>query len=168
MWKEPESRMSLIRTLVFVLILGVMISPLSAGEMEDLKAAFDQALEYLGQKDLEAFLSFWHPEAVLFSRNRVHPIDRAKLEDGVWAELFKDFFARIISAGYTQQAVEWRVIGDTGLVWGLTRFAVDPRHQAGFEQDTRLTAVFVKVDGEWLILHWNDSPLPDGHAPIVP
>ncbi len=160
--------MSLSRTLVFFLILGIMISPLSAGDVDDLKAAFDQALEYLSQKDLDAFLSVWHPEAVLFSRNRVHPIDRSKLDDRVWADLFDDFFARIISAGYTQQAVQWRVIGDTGIVWGLTRFAVDPRYQASFEQDTRLTAVFVKVDGEWLILHWNDSPLPEGQTPIAP
>jgi len=32
--------MSLSRTFVFVLILGVMISPLSAGDVDDLKAAF--------------------------------------------------------------------------------------------------------------------------------
>ncbi len=160
--------MSLSRTFVFVLILGTMISPLSAGDVDDLKAAFDQALEYLGQKDLDAFLSIWHPEAVLFSRNEVHPTDRAKLDDRVWANLFEDFFARIISAGYTQQAVEWRVVGDTGLVWGLTRLAVDPRYQASFEQDTRLTAVFVKVDGEWLILLWNNAPLPEGQNPLVP
>ncbi len=160
--------MSFSRTFVFVLILGIMISPLSAGDVEDLKAAFDQALEYLSQKNLDAFLSVWHPEAVLFSRNQVHPIDRFKLDDRVWADLFDDFFARIISAGYTQQAVQWRVIGDTGIVWGLTRFAVDQRYQASFEQDTRLTAVFVKVDGEWLILHWNDSPLPEGQTPIAP
>lgn len=160
--------MSLNRIVAFVLILGIMISPLSAGDVDDLKAAFDQALEYLSQKDLDAFLSIWHPEAVLFSRNAIHPIDRSKLEDRVWANQFEDFFARIISAGYTQQAVEWRVIGDTGLVWGLTRFAVDPRYQASFEQDTRLTAVFVKVDGEWLILLWNNAPLPEGQNPLVP
>ncbi len=160
--------MSLSRTFVVVLILGVMISPLSAGDVDDLKAAFDQALEYLSQKDLDAFLSVWHPEAVLFSRNRVYPIDRSKLDDRIWADLFEDFFATLISAGYTRQAVEWRVIGDTGIVWGLTRFAVDARYQASFEQDTRLTAVFVKVDGEWLILHWNDSPLPEGQNPLVP
>ncbi len=160
--------MSLSRTFVFVLILGIMISPLSAGDVDDLKAAFDQALEYLSQKDLDAFLSIWHPEAVLFSRNEVHPTDRAKLDDRVWANLFEDFFARIISAGYTQQAVEWRVVGDTGLVWGLTRLAVDPRFQASFEQDTRLTAVFVKVDGEWLILLWNNAPLPEGQNPLIP
>ena len=160
--------MSLSRIFVFVLILGVMISPLSAGDVDDLKAAFDQALEYLSQKDLDAFLSIWHPEAVLFSRNQVHPTDRAKLDDRVWANLFEDFFARIISVGYTQQAVEWRVVGDTGLVWGLTRLAVDPRYQASFEQDTRLTAVFVKVDGEWLILLWNNAPPPEGQNPLLP
>jgi len=23
------------------------------------------------------------------------------------------------------------------------------------------------VDGEWLILHWNDSPLPEGQNPLL-
>jgi len=159
--------MSFRRTLVSLLVFGILISPLSAGDVDDLKAAFDQALEYLSQKDLDAFLTIWHPEAVLFSRNEIHPVDRSKLDDRVWADQFEDFFARIVSAGYTQQAVEWRVVGDTGLVWGLTRFAVDPRFEAGFEQDTRLTAVFVKEDGKWLILLWNNAPLPEGQAPMA-
>ncbi len=47
--------MSLSRTFVFLLILGILISPLSASDVDDLKAAFDQALEYLSQKDLDAF-----------------------------------------------------------------------------------------------------------------
>ena len=47
--------MSLSRTFVFVLILGIMISPVSAGDVDDLKVAFDEALEYLSQKDLDAF-----------------------------------------------------------------------------------------------------------------
>ena len=70
--------MFLSRTFFLVLILGIIVSPLSAGEGEDLKATFDKALEYLNQKDLDAFLSVWHSKAVLFSRNQIHPIDRAK------------------------------------------------------------------------------------------
>jgi len=35
--------MFLSRTFFLVLILGIMVSPLSAGEVEDLKATFDKA-----------------------------------------------------------------------------------------------------------------------------
>ena len=41
--------MSLSQTFVFVLILGIMVSPLSAGDVEDLKATFDKALTTIGR-----------------------------------------------------------------------------------------------------------------------
>ncbi len=153
------------RILTACLLIG-LCAPLSAGDVDDLKAAFDNALESLSQRDLDGFLSAWHPEAVLFARNQVHPIDRAKMDEKVWVQGFENFFARIISAGYRMRAVEFRVVGETGIVWGLTRFGVDPRYEASFDQDTRLTAVFVKSDGAWKILHWNDAPWPEGRAPL--
>lgn len=156
------------RTFALILVLMWLASPARASDLAGLKAAFDQALEYLSQKDLKGFLSVWDPDAVLFTRNRIYPIDRTKLDDREWTNLFEQFFDRIISAGYTKTAVEFRVVGDTGIVWGLTRFAVDQRYEAGFDQDTRLTAIFTRVDGDWKILHWNDSPLPEGRTPIVP
>ncbi len=151
----------------FCLAVSLSISPLWAGDTEDLKAAFDSALEALENKDSGRFVEHWHPEAVLLSRNRIHPIDRAELDDREWAHLFEDLFGRIISAGYTKSAVHFRVIGQTGLAWGLTRLAVDTRGGEGFDQQSRLTAVFSKHEGAWKIILWNDSPLPTGRTPMI-
>ena len=148
-----------------VLILSASLSALRAEDTEELKATFDSALEALGNKQLDTFLGYWHREAVLFTRNRVHPIDRGQLDDREWAQLFEDFFGRVISVGYTQRAVRFRVIGDTGLVWGLTRFAVDTRGGDGLDQESRLTAVFCRVDGDWKIALWNDAPRPTERPP---
>ncbi len=155
------------RTMLLLATLLVCSPTLGAADEASLQAAFEAAVESLGQKDLDRFLQLWHPEAVLFTRNRIHAIDRTQTEDAVWREAFEDLFSRVYSVGYTQQAVEYRVVGDTGLVWGFTRLAVDLRKEAGFDQETRLTAVFVAVDGDWKILHWSDSPLPTGQSPVI-
>ena len=152
---------------VFPVVLFLSLFPLQASDVKDLEATFEQALEDLSRKDFDGFLSSWHSEAVLFARNRIHPIDRAQLEDRAWRELFEDFFARIISIGYTQKAVQFRVIGDTGIVWGLTRLAIDGRYGEGSDQETRLTVVFVKVGEEWKIIQWNNAPGPTDLPPVI-
>jgi len=147
--------------LVPLIALFMLIGPLKADDADELRVAFDSALEALNNKDLNTFVAAWHPQAVLFARNRTHPIDRSKMDHGVWRSSFEDFFSRTRGIGYDRESVEFRVIGDTGLAWGLTRLSVDLRTEAGFQQNSRLTAVFAKVGGEWKITHWNDSPLPE-------
>ena len=61
------------RTFALILVLMWLASPTRASDLAGLKAAFDQALEYLSQKDLKGFLSVWDPDAVLFTRNRILP-----------------------------------------------------------------------------------------------
>ncbi len=150
------------RMMAFGLILLLSVCSLQAGDVDDLKESFETALRYLENKDLNRFLNSFHPEAVLFVRNQIHPIDRVELGERGWKEMFESFFSQILSVGYTQKAIQFRVIGDTGIVWGLTRLAVDQKYVGGWDQATRLTAVFVKVNEDWKIAHWNDAPRPRG------
>ena len=161
-----DNKMSLIRCLSCCVVLILSITALPAGEQEELKAAFDSALEALSNKELDKFLESWHPQAVVFTRNQTYPIDRAQLDDREWAKLFEDAFGKIISIGFPQRAVQFRVIGDTGIVWGMTRLAIDTRAGDGRTQEARLTAVFSRHAGTWKIIHWNNSPLPRGIPPI--
>ena len=161
-----DNKMSLIRVLSFCVVLILSITALPAGEQEELKAAFDSALDALSNKELGRFLEIWHPQAVLFTRNQTHAIDRAQLDDREWAKLFEDVFGKVISIGFPQRAVQFRVVGDTGMVWGLTRLAIDTWAGDGFTEDTRLTAVFSRHEGAWKIIHWNNSPRPKGIPPI--
>ena len=150
------------RLIAFGVILLLSLCTLQADDVDDLKQSFENAIRYLENKDLDRFVNSFHPEAVLFARNHIHPVDRAELGDRGWREMFQGVFSQIMSAGYTQKAIQFRVIGDTGIVWGLTRLAVDQKYTGGWDQATRLTAVFVKVNGEWKIAHWNDAPRPRG------
>ena len=161
-----DNKMSRTRFLSLCVVLILSITALPAADEEELRAAFDSALEALSNKDLGKFLEIWHPQAVLFTRNQTYAIDRAQLDDREWAKLFEDTFGKVISIGFPQRAVKFRVVGDTGMVWGMTRLAIDTRAGDGFSENTRLTAVFSRHEGAWKILHWNNSPLPRGIPPI--
>ncbi len=157
--------MRLIHGFLLLLVLSSSMPALRGGE-EGLKATFDAAVDALSRKDINGFLSHWHREAVLFTRSTTYPIDRAQLDDREWAKLFEDAFAQIISIGYTQKALKFRVLGETGMVWGMTRLAIDTRAGDGFDKETRLTAVFTRQQGAWKIIHWSSSPAPRGVSPI--
>ena len=161
-----DNQMSRTRFLSLCVVMILSITTLPAADEEELRAAFNSALEALSYKELGRFLESWHPEAVLFTRNQTHAIDRAQLDDRQWAKLFEEIFGKVISIGFPQRAVQFRIVGDTGMVWGLTRLAIDTRAGDGFTEDTRLTAVFSRHQGAWKIIHWNNSPLPTGIPPI--
>ncbi len=160
------NKMSRTRFLSLCAVLILSITALPAADEEELRAAFDSALEALSNKDLGKFVAAWHPQAVLFTRNQTYAIDRAQLDDREWSKLFEDTFGKVISIGFPQRAVQFRVVGDTGMVWGMTRLAIDTRAGDGFDEETRLTAVFSRQAGAWKIIHWNNSPLPRGIPPI--
>jgi len=114
-----DNKMSRTRFLSLCVVLILSITALPAADEEGLRAAFDSALEALSNKDLGKFLEIWHPPAVLFTRNQTYAIDRAQLDDREWAKLFEDTFGKVISIGFPQRAVKFRVVGDTGMVWGM-------------------------------------------------
>ena len=134
--------------------------PLQAEETDGLKAAFENTLDQLKEKDLEGFLECWHEEAVLYTRDDLFPFDRNASGHDEWADVVEDFFARIIAAEFRPITVKYRVIGDIGLVWGRTQFALDLRHGGGSNFDSRLTAVFARTSDGWKIVNWHSSAVP--------
>ena len=128
--------MMLARVFIGVALLICIVAPARAGDLEDLETAFETALETLNSRDLDHFLESWHPEAVLVARNYVFPVDRAKVEKEMWSELFGDLLSATKSASYTAVDVEFRVIGNTGIAWGLTQFFIEPKSGSSRSQNS--------------------------------
>ena len=149
----------------FLLVGGSSWAMPPAEDTEALEAAFEQAVEDLNSRDLSRFLASWHPEAVLMARNYPFAVDRSETGDEMWSEIFKDFFATTAKARYEPVDVHFRVIGNTGVVWGQTRLWVEGKDGQTRAQENRLAATFVKLDGRWLILMWNDSDRPPRVGP---
>lgn len=160
--------MRYLRILPFSVLLFALASPAFAGDVDDLKAAFAKVTSALENKDLDQLVGAMHPEAVIYGPGHLFPIDRSEIESHRWRQMFDDMFATIISAGYTKKNVKYRVIGTTGFVWGDTRMAVDTRTgENSTDKDSRLTVVFVRQEGRWLIAQWHESDMPVGARSLL-
>lgn len=146
---------------LLLLFVGFCIQPVWATEEEDeLKGSFDAVLEELNTKDLDGFLARWHDQAVLYVPRYFFPVDKVDAGREVWNEIFEDFFVMTHSATLTPVDLDYRVVGATGMIWGLVQSVVEPKSGGRITQMTRLTVTFVKQDGNWKILNWHGSLPP--------
>ena len=157
--------MLLKRLFLLTVLLLFPVTSTRAGDLENLETVFENVLERLNSRDLEGFLKSWHPEAVLFVADYLWAVDRADVGQEIWSRIFDEFFATTKSATYTALDVHFRIIGDTGLVWGLTELIVKPKEEARQVRNLRLTVVFQKADGRWRIVSWHSSRLPERIKP---
>ena len=149
-------------------VLLAMLAPARADDLADLQKAFEEVSSALEGKNLDQLIDAMHPEVVIYGPGHLFPIDRKTIDQQEWARMFDDMFARIISAGFTKKNVQFRVIGQTGLVWGDTRLAVDSRSgEESGDQDSRLSVIFVKHEGRWVVAHWHDSLMPIGARSLL-
>lgn len=155
-------------TRIILALIFVLATPcIFASDEDDLKAAFQSAMDELRERNLEGFLSYWHPEAVFLARDRLFAIDRAASDYDEWAAAVDRFFAKTISAEMMPIDVSYRVIGNTGLVWGRARFSVDPVGGGGSDFDSRITATLLKSGGKWQFISWHASAAPTERS-VVP
>ncbi len=148
------------RFLTLLIVLCTTLLPASADE--DLERDFGKALDALEARDTEAFLSFWHPQSVMFTRNQLFPIEQSEFDPDDWRAFWTAIFRGVDSISYTPVDLSYRVVGDTGLVWGLATMAIDPKNGKKYVQDVRLTATLHKQGDRWMILSWHDSAFPRG------
>ena len=152
--------MTLSKALLTISLLFSTGTALIAGDEEDLKASFKAALESLNTKDLEGFQKAWHTEGVMFTRNRVFAFDLKEIGQEEWSRIFTDLFAGTTELSYTTSDVTYRVMGNVGLVWGLTELAFTVEGQPRQRQDVRLSATLIKSPPGWKIVSWHDSAFP--------
>jgi len=143
-----------------VVCLFLSNSSASAGDVSSLEDAFEHVIARLNAHDQEGFMKVWHPEAVLIVYDYLFPLDRSDAGDEVWKQIFKDFFS---SAKVTMTAVDvdFRVVGNTGLVWGMIQTMLKPGNGNSQVQSLRISATFVETGGAWKLVNWHSSTPPD-------
>jgi len=148
------------RTIVLLLLLCFPTSSALAGDLEDLEGVFENILERLNAKDLKGFLRGWHPDAVLMVYDYVFPVDRADAGEEIWSQIFGDFLVSTQSIRLTPVDVDFRVVGDTGIVWGTAQNVTELKNGTRKIVNLRLSATFVKTGGRWLLLSWQSAIPP--------
>ena len=149
------------RMIVLLLLFCFTAAPARADDLEDLENSFEEILERLNAKDLKGFLNGWHPDAVLMVYDYVFPVDRADAGEEIWSQIFDDFLVSTESIRLIPVDVDFRVVGDTGIVWGTAQNVTELKNGTRQVVNLRLSATFVKTGGRWLLLSWQSSIPPE-------
>lgn len=148
------------RVCLWALIL-LAVSPAlgRADEVDDLKTAFEQWVQALNARDLNALSALEHEQLVSIGPNAPFPVDgKPAVQQG-----FQALFASLESLSVKPINPQFRVIGDTGLVWDLYAFTAKPKDGPLKTSYGRATFVYTKTAGKWLLIERHLSWLPAGN-----
>lgn len=123
------------------------------GDIDDLKASFEQVVEAFNARDPDAYLAVVHDEAVLFWISPFSTDGKAAIR-----ETLQTFFANREGVTATQFNAQFRVIGTTGLAWGYYGLAAKLKDGPIETSFGRYTFTFTKLDGRWLVVSLHTSP----------
>lgn len=141
-----------------VVLVFFVSAPALAGDVDDVKATFDNAVKAYNSKD-EGFFNMVHDQGVVFSPSVPFAADgKAAYEQytkGVWANMDSSTFVPVNP--------QFRVIGDMGLAWGHYAIALKPKDGGARSIYGRYTVVFAKSGGKWLAVTAHYSALPSGN-----
>jgi len=129
-------------------------------DIDDLKAAFEQAMDALNACNLDAFSAVLHDEVVYFGPGSPFPLEGKAARQ----QLFEMGYTRSESITVTSMKPPFRIIGTTGSVWMHVALMRRPKDGpvTNIADISCATCTFAKGDGKWLLVAEHYSPLPSG------
>jgi ketosteroid isomerase-like protein len=146
-------------------LIALSPAPLDAvqnDEADALRATQELEIQALHARDVDAYLDSLHPEEVSMFVWDAFPIDYKGRSDER-RRAVESFFANVEHLRITSFDKHYRVVGDTGLVWGYAKLEMKPRDGPLEIRNVRGLWVYVRVDGEWLRIARHVSPIPEGN-----
>jgi ketosteroid isomerase-like protein len=150
---------------IFLVLLVVLVVPqFSFGaDVDDLKAAVEQAIRAFNSLNPAPLALAVHPGFVMFDRDSafadVSPMQNieASIRSGL-----QSWFATLESLNITPVNYQYRVVGNTGIVWGYETVTYKPKGGPVQTKQSRVTSTYIKSGGKWLILLNHSSAIPSG------
>jgi|SRR5882672_4135835 len=127
-------------------------------DIDELKATFEQVIAAINRRDAEAWASFVHADFVVFP-----PLSPFAVEGKeAFRQFAQMFFAGSESVTVTPIHPQFRVIGETGVIW--THLALTVKPQDGPVQTifVREIVTYAKVGGTWRAVSNHLSRIPSG------
>ena len=147
---------------VSVVVVGLLAvlwtSPGVGDDLEDLKAAHARTMKALATGDVDLWLSSLHDEQVRFDYQQA--TDYKGVDKATIRKDYEALFANIERLTITPVDLQYRVIGDTGLVWGYHVDSLKEKGKRGTVTISRVTAVYARTGGKWLRVLTHISALP--------
>ena len=127
-----------------------------ADDLADLKAAHQMFNKAWNTGDVETIFQIWQDGGIWLPINRGFPdVTNSAIGKQMFTKWFETHIYRM-----NWYKVDYRVIGDTGLVWGLrSGMLIVKATGTGKHYFMKSTVVFVKSEGKWQIVMAHDTPL---------
>jgi len=148
--------------ILMVLAAFILISQYAlADDLADLKAAHMRLVKATNTGDMETLFQFVDDRAVMFgARNGIPHVIRDKEHKAHVKQLYAKFHETHVLIVMWHKP-DYRVIGNTGLVWGLVEETMISKN-SGISQKYFLKAseTYVKSDGNWIWVLGHYTPIP--------
>jgi ketosteroid isomerase-like protein len=138
---------------MFVLLLGS--SPAQGDEVEGLRASFEREIAAFNARDLDTLMDNQHEQVVALSAASPASVDGKAAR----RHAYETLFANTENVTVTPKNPQFRVVDDTGIVWGEYSIAAKPKDKPLTTTSVRFTRTYVKTGGKWFLLLYHVSPL---------
>ena len=144
-------------SLMVIAALVLLSQPAIADDLADLKATHQKYIKAWNTGDLNTVFGIWQDGGIWLPADRGFPVvTNSAIGKQMFGKWLETHFSR--SRWYK---VDYRVIGDTGLVWGVTiNDTIVKATGTGKRNFHKETLVFVKSNGKWVGVMAHATPIP--------
>ena len=144
-------------SLIVVAAFMILSQPAIADDLADLKATHQRYSKAWNTGDMITAFEIWQDGAIYISPSHAFPMVS---NSAIGLKMFTKWLETHIyrSSWYK---VDYRVIGNTGLVWGVkTTTVIVKATGTGKRSFYKTSYVFVKSEGKWVAVMHHDTPIP--------
>ena len=152
------------RCLISFMVVGALMllcQPAIADDLDDLKAAVNKYTMAINTGDVETQFAILDDKLVrLGSEDGIpHAIPNKEVKERIKQAYMKR--SETHSTRLMRYKPDFRVIGNTGLVWGLVqRTRVNKKSGITRISTSKNSLTFVKSDGKWILVLIHSTPIP--------
>ena len=143
-------------SLLVVASFMILTQPAIADDLADLKATHQSFIKAWNTGDMETVFQIWQDGGIWLPANQAFPdVTNSAIGKQMFTKWFETHMYRT-----SWYKVDYKIIGDTGLVWGLrTANIIVKATGTGKRFFFKTTYVYVKSEGKWQAVMSHDTPL---------
>ena len=150
-------RTRIIISLITVAVFMLLTQPAIADDLADLKATHQRYMKAWNTGDIDTVFEIWQDGGIWLPTNQGFPV---VTNSAIGIPMFKKWLESHIYRRNWYK-VDYQVIGDTGLVWGVcSTMAIIKATGTGKRNFYKTSYVFVKSEGKWGAVMHHDTPIP--------
>lgn len=148
------------RGIMFIIMMGWVFctggSSAYGDDVDTLRTSFEREIGAFNAHDLDTLMSNQHEQVIA-----VNPASPTA-SDGkaVRRQGYQTRFAAPEQVTVTPKNPQFRVIENTGIVWGEYSITTTPKDKSPTTVAVRFTRTYVKSSGHWFLVLYHVAPLP--------